>query len=267
MKGYVTNIEAATLENSFFRKVLFTTENVQLVVMSLAPGEEIGEEVHALDQFIRVEAGEGKSVLDGVENTLADGSAVVIPKGVRHNIVNTSAEKPMKLYTLYAPPNHKDGIIHATKADAEADEAEHFDGTTTSGASPIKSMIVLGLAGVLFSGYLSVVKLVTTTCALNEPCPYFLGYPACWYGFGIFLALFVSAMLGGLRSTWLATSMRVQAVLSALGILFAGYLTIPELTPLFSGTTSYALGLPTCAYGLIFYIAVFSLSVSYLRKQ
>jgi len=122
MKGYVTNIETAALENEFFRKVLFTTENIQLVVMSLAPGEEIGEEVHTLDQFIRVEAGEGKSVLDGVESILADGSAVVIPKGVRHNIVNTSAEKPMKLYTLYAPPNHADGIIHATKADAEADE-------------------------------------------------------------------------------------------------------------------------------------------------
>lgn len=131
MKGYVTNIEKEALENSYFRKVLFTTENVQLVVMSLAPGEDIGEEVHTLDQFIRVEAGEGKSVLDGIETVLSDGSAVIIPKGVRHNIVNTSADAHMKLYTLYAPPNHKDGTVHATKADAEADEAEHFDGSIT----------------------------------------------------------------------------------------------------------------------------------------
>ena len=131
MKGYVTDIEKAALENEYFRHVLYTDTNVQLVVMSLKPGEDIGEEVHQLDQFIRVESGEGKSVLDGVEHELKDGYALVIPKGTRHNIINTSSDKPMKLYTLYAPPNHKDGTIHKTKADAEADESEHFDGKTS----------------------------------------------------------------------------------------------------------------------------------------
>ena len=130
MKGYVDNIEKLSLENEYFRRVLFTDTNVQLVVMSLMPGEDIGEEVHQLDQFIRVEAGEGKSVLDGVEHELKDGYAVVIPKGVRHNIINTSAQRPMKLYTLYAPPNHKDGTVHKTKEEAEASE-EHFDGQVT----------------------------------------------------------------------------------------------------------------------------------------
>ncbi|MBI1960791.1 MAG: cupin domain-containing protein [Candidatus Liptonbacteria bacterium] len=131
MKGFVTNIERAAEENEYFRKVLYTDQRVQLVVMSLAPGEDIGEEVHELDQFIRVESGEGSSVLDGVPHGLKDGFAIVIPQGTRHNIINTSADKPMKLYTLYAPPNHKDGTIHKMKADAEADEGEHFDGTTT----------------------------------------------------------------------------------------------------------------------------------------
>ncbi len=131
MKGYVGNIEQESLANENFRKVLYTDERVQLVVMSLKPGEEIGAEVHQLDQFIRVEKGEGKAVLNGVPHALTDGSAVVVPKGALHNIINTSSDKPMKLYTLYAPPNHKDGTIHVTKADAEADEAEHFDGTTT----------------------------------------------------------------------------------------------------------------------------------------
>ena len=131
MKGYVTNIEEASLENEYFRQVLYTDTNVQLVVMALKPGEDIGEEVHQLDQFIRIEAGKGKSVLDGIEKEIKDGSAVVIPEGTRHNIVNSSADKPMKLYTLYAPPNHKEGTVHKTKADAEADESEHFDGETT----------------------------------------------------------------------------------------------------------------------------------------
>lgn len=131
MKGFVTNIEQAALENEYFRKVLYTDERVQLVVMSLLPNEEIGAEVHQLDQFIRVEAGEGSAVLDGVAHELKDGFAIVVPKGTLHNIINTSAEKPMKLYTVYAPPNHKDGTIHETKADAEADEGEHFDGKTT----------------------------------------------------------------------------------------------------------------------------------------
>ncbi len=129
MKGYITNIEQKTLENEYFREVLYTDERVQLVVMSLPPGEEIGEEVHELDQFLRIEAGEGKAVLEGVEHTIADGSAVVVPKGTRHNIIN-SGTSAMKLYSLYAPPEHKDGTIHKTKAEAEAAH-EHFDGTTS----------------------------------------------------------------------------------------------------------------------------------------
>jgi mannose-6-phosphate isomerase-like protein (cupin superfamily) len=127
MKGFVTNIEKAALENKYFRKVLYTDERVQLVVMSLNPNEDIGEEMHQLDQFIRVEKGEGKAVLDGEESALSDGSAVVIPKGTRHNVINTSTSAPMKLYTIYAPPNHRDGVVHKTKAEAEADE-EHYEG-------------------------------------------------------------------------------------------------------------------------------------------
>jgi len=131
MKGYVTNIEKVSLENDFFRRVLYTDTNMQLVVMTLNPGEDIGEEVHKLDQFIRIEAGEGKSVLDGVEHELKDGYALVIPQGTRHNIINTSTGQPMKLYTVYAPPNHRDGTTHKTKAEAEANEEEHFDGKTS----------------------------------------------------------------------------------------------------------------------------------------
>lgn len=126
MKGYIANIEQLAIENDYFRKVLYTDTRVQLVLMSLAVGEDIGEEVHQLDQFIRVEKGKGKSVLDGVEYDISDGSAVIIPQGVRHNIINTG-DMPLKLYTLYAPPNHKDGTIHVTKAEALADE-ESFDG-------------------------------------------------------------------------------------------------------------------------------------------
>ncbi|HWA64429.1 MAG TPA: cupin domain-containing protein, partial [Candidatus Paceibacterota bacterium] len=92
---------------------------------------DIGEEIHQLDQFIRVEAGEGKAMLDGVEHGLNDGFAVVVPAGTKHNIINTSTDKPLKLYTLYAPPNHKDKTIHRTKAEAMADEEEHFDGVTS----------------------------------------------------------------------------------------------------------------------------------------
>ncbi|MBI4065792.1 cupin domain-containing protein [Candidatus Kaiserbacteria bacterium] len=131
MKGFVTNIEQAAEGNDNFRRVLYTDSRVQLVVMSLLPNEEIGEEVHKLDQFIRVEAGEGSAVLDGVAHEIRDGYAVVVPQGTLHNIINTSPDMPMKLYTLYAPPNHKDGTIHKTKADAEADLGEHFDGATT----------------------------------------------------------------------------------------------------------------------------------------
>ena len=131
MKGYVANIEQLSLENGFFRKVLYTDQNVQLVVMALKAGEDIGEEIHQLDQFIRVEAGVGRSVLDGAEHAIADGSAIIIPKGTRHNIINTGTNS-MKLYTLYAPPNHIDGTIHKTKADAMADEDhDHFDGKTS----------------------------------------------------------------------------------------------------------------------------------------
>ncbi len=134
MRGYTTNIERAALENNYFRKVLYTDTRLQLVVMSLLPGEEIGAEVHQLDQFIRVEQGVGVAVLDGVEHALEDGSAVVVPKGTLHNIINRGIE-PMKLYTLYAPPNHKDGVVHKTKDEAQADEAaglDHFDGVTTA---------------------------------------------------------------------------------------------------------------------------------------
>jgi mannose-6-phosphate isomerase-like protein (cupin superfamily) len=129
MKGYVNSIENAALKNKTFRTVLYTAKNCQLVVMSLKPGEDIGAEVHKLDQFFRVEEGEGKAVLDGVEHHIKPGFAVLVPAGARHNIIN-GASGPMKLYTLYASPNHRDGVVHATKADAEADE-EHFDGKTT----------------------------------------------------------------------------------------------------------------------------------------
>ena len=131
MKGYVINIEKISLENYYFRKVLYTAKNSQLVVMSLKPREDISEEIHQLDQFIRCEAGEGKAILNGVEHEISNGFVVVVPAGTRHNIINTSSDKPLKLYTVYSPPNHRDGIIHQTKAQAEADESEHFDGKTT----------------------------------------------------------------------------------------------------------------------------------------
>lgn len=130
MKGYLINIEKATKENENFRKVLYTAKNSQLVLMSLKPGEEIGEEVHTLDQFIRVEEGEGKVVLDGMEHKIEDGSAIVIPAGARHNVINNSDEE-IKLYTIYSPPEHKDSVIHSTKADAIADKEDRFDGITT----------------------------------------------------------------------------------------------------------------------------------------
>lgn len=131
MKGFVTNIEQVTLENEDFRRVLYTAERSQLVVMSIPVGEDIGEEVHEdVDQFIRIEKGEARSVLDGVERELTDGSVVIIPAGVRHNIINTSVSDALKVYTLYSPPHHKDAIVHATKADAAKDD-EHFAGATT----------------------------------------------------------------------------------------------------------------------------------------
>ena len=130
MKGYVTNIEDDTLKNRDFRRVLYTGKNSQLVLMSLGPKEEIGEETHTLDQFIRVEAGSGVAILDNVKHEISDGTAVVIPAGTKHNIVNNSNAEELKLYTLYSPPEHRDGTIHKTKADALAHE-EHFDGKTT----------------------------------------------------------------------------------------------------------------------------------------
>ena len=126
MKGYITNIEHDSLENENFRKVLYTTNNSQLVLMSLLPGEDIGEEIHDVDQFLRVEKGSGKAILNGVEQKIEDGSSIVVPAGVKHNIINGGTES-MKLYTLYTPPHHKDGTVHQTKAIAEADD-EHFDG-------------------------------------------------------------------------------------------------------------------------------------------
>jgi len=124
MGGFHINIELKSLENQNFREVLFTSKNSQLVVMSLRPGEEIGLETHPEhDQFIRVESGVGKAIIDNVEYSLEDGSAIVIPAGSEHNVTNLSQEDAMKLYTIYTPPEHKDGTIHATKA--EADAAEH----------------------------------------------------------------------------------------------------------------------------------------------
>lgn len=130
MNGFVTTIEADTVANEYFRRVLYTARFCQLVVMSLKPDEDIGEEVHKLDQFIRCEEGEGTATLDGVERHMSSGVAVVVPAGTLHNITNTSHTEAMKLYTLYAPPHHRDGVVHKTKADAEAD-TEHFDGKTT----------------------------------------------------------------------------------------------------------------------------------------
>ncbi len=126
MAGYVVNIEKKSLENKYFREVLFTGPHSQLVVMSIAPGDDIGMETHKyVDQFFRVEAGIGKAVLDGNEYNLEDGSAVVIPAGVEHNIINRSKSEPLKVYTIYSPPNHPDGTINKDKAEAIAYEKEH----------------------------------------------------------------------------------------------------------------------------------------------
>jgi len=129
MKGYIQNIEDITNKNQDFRRVLYTAGNVQLVVMSLKPKEEIGMEIHELDQFFRVEEGVGEAFLDGVNSVIRAGFAVLVPAGTNHNIVNTG-NIPLKLYTLYAPPNHRDGVVHHTHADADKDN-EHFDGKTT----------------------------------------------------------------------------------------------------------------------------------------
>jgi mannose-6-phosphate isomerase-like protein (cupin superfamily) len=129
MKGYVQDIESIATVNKDFRRVLYTARHCQLVVMSLEPREDIGAEVHMLDQFFRVEAGQGEAELDGVRTAIRAGFAVIVPAGARHNIINTGAE-PLRLCTLYAPPNHRDGGVHPTRADAQAD-TEHFDGKTS----------------------------------------------------------------------------------------------------------------------------------------
>jgi len=116
MKGFITNIEQDTNNNEFFRKVIFTAKNSQLVLMTLKPQEEIGEEVHeTVDQFFRFEKGTGKAVLNGEEFQVRDGFAVVVPSGTKHNIINTSSTEPLKLYTIYSPPNHPEGTIHKIK--------------------------------------------------------------------------------------------------------------------------------------------------------
>ena len=132
MKGYRDDIEKVTEENQDFRRVLYTGKNLQLVVMTLQPGEEIGEEVHEdRDQFFRIEEGEGVIDIDGVENPVEDDIAVIVPAGARHNVRNTSDE-PLHLYTIYGPPEHKDGIVQSTKADADArHHDEEWDGGTT----------------------------------------------------------------------------------------------------------------------------------------
>ena len=131
MKGFKSNIEEDTLVNSNFRKVLYTSKHSQLVLMSLKPNEEIGEETHPdNDQFFRIEAGQGKCIIDGNEYQIKDGDAIVVPAGAKHNIINADNKTELKMYTIYSPAHHKDGIVRATKKEAEQDEAE-FDGTTT----------------------------------------------------------------------------------------------------------------------------------------
>lgn len=126
MSGYSINLEQKTLAGNNFREVLYTTARSQLVIMTLQPGEEIGMEHHDdHDQFIRVEAGEGVAILDGEKHALEDGTAVVIPAGTEHNVINTSTTAPMRLYTIYTPPEHPDGTVHATKAEADEYEKKH----------------------------------------------------------------------------------------------------------------------------------------------
>ncbi len=130
MNGFKNNIESLVLENENFRKVVYTAKFSQLVVMSLKPKEEIGFEIHDVDQFFRFEQGSGKVVIDETEYTVGNGDAVIIPAGSKHNVINTSDTSPLKLYTLYCPPHHQDGTVHENKTDAAAD-TEHFDGSTT----------------------------------------------------------------------------------------------------------------------------------------
>jgi mannose-6-phosphate isomerase-like protein (cupin superfamily) len=128
-KGYVTDIEHATRENGDFRRVLYTSNYMQLVLMSIPAGGEIGEEVHGVDQFLRIESGEGTAILNGSEHALTGSSVIVVPAGVRHNVLSTGSE-PLKLYSLYAAPHHADKTVHVTKEEADADD-EEFMGDTT----------------------------------------------------------------------------------------------------------------------------------------
>ena len=128
MKGYVEDIQDLTVSNDDYRRVLYTGKHLQLVLMALEPGEQVGEEVHEThDQFFRIEAGEGEVVIDGVRHEIQDDDAVIVPAGARHNVINTGSE-PLKLYTLYGPPEHRHGVRQPTKAD---EREEHFDGRTT----------------------------------------------------------------------------------------------------------------------------------------
>ena len=131
MKGFKSNIEKDTLKNENFRKVLYSSKHLQLVLMTLKTGEEIGEEVHiGIDQFFRFESGKGKCIIDGNEYDIADGDVIIVPAGSRHNVINTDASEELKMYTIYAPPHHQDGLINVTKKDAEEHDVE-FDGKTT----------------------------------------------------------------------------------------------------------------------------------------
>ncbi|MDX3893222.1 cupin domain-containing protein [Pusillimonas sp.] len=130
MKGFIDDIEKLTVENDLFRKVLYTGKHLQLVLMTLQPGEDIGAEVHeGHDQFFRIEEGEGEVQIDGKSTPIKDDDAIIVPAGARHNVINTGSA-PLRLYTLYGPPEHRDGVVHATKAQADASE-EHFDGKTS----------------------------------------------------------------------------------------------------------------------------------------
>lgn len=131
MKGYKANIEELARSNEDFRRVLYTARHSQLVLMTLRPGEEIGDEVHDVDQFFRFEGGQGKAILNDTDtHDLSDGDALLVPAGTRHNIINTSASEPLRLYTLYSPPHHLDAVVHTTKTVAEADDEEYAGRTT-----------------------------------------------------------------------------------------------------------------------------------------
>lgn len=125
MTGFVGHIEELTQNNAAFRHVIFTAKHSQLVLMHLNPNEDIGLEMHdTVDQFFRVESGTGKVIMNGEEHLISDGDAIIVPAGTQHNIINTSSEQPLKLYTIYSPPNHRDGVVHQTKHDAEMDETD-----------------------------------------------------------------------------------------------------------------------------------------------